>query len=327
MLLAYLLDRLSHVLYPGVSNNHKPRLLHTSTLFAISLGLALIQITILATPRIGIKILGYASNIPASSVVELTNQKRAESGLASLTVNEKLSAAAQAKGEDMLAKDYWAHVSPEGTQPWKFFGDSGYSYRYAGENLARDFSSAESAVEAWMASPSHRENLLSTKYSEIGIAVVEGDLSGVDTTIIVQLFGSPAGSTPQVPVAAAEPSTDNINSEIATVAEPTVFPTAIATPTIFLTSTPAPTNIPQEPVNINTPIIAQATKNPRVSPFSVTRTTSFLIIALVLTVMVIDAVIIRKKQIPRVGGRVFAHIAFLTMVIVIVLIAESGRIL
>ena len=90
----------------------------------------------------------------------------------------------------MIDRDYWAHVAPDGTQPWKFFTSFGYKYRYAGENLARDFSNASSAMDAWMNSPTHKENILNPKYKEIGIGVVEGDLAGTDTTIIVQFFGA-----------------------------------------------------------------------------------------------------------------------------------------
>jgi len=90
-------------------------------------------------PKAGVKILGYAANIPVESVLSLTNEKRKAAGLPELKLDPVLSQAAKNKGEDMLAKDYWAHISPDGVEPWKFFLDAGYQYRYAGENLARDF--------------------------------------------------------------------------------------------------------------------------------------------------------------------------------------------
>src|SRR3990167_5411836 len=167
--------RIAHLVWPRESNNQKAKLLHSSSLTFLVLVLVLFQGFITLFPKFGPDILGYAANISPDEVIRLTNEKRAQNGLPPLVQNSTLSAAAQAKGADMINKDYWAHVSPNGTQPWKFFMDFGYRYRYAGENLARDFSNASSAVDAWMASPSHRGNMLSAKYKEIGIGVVEGD--------------------------------------------------------------------------------------------------------------------------------------------------------
>src|SRR4030043_359248 len=182
----FVIKTLIHYLVPHTSNNHKAKLLHSSSLLIIASLLLFFQLTLYLLPKTGIKILGYASRISVDEIVRLTNEKRAQAGLSPVEFNPSLSAAAKSKGDDMLAKDYWAHVAPDGTQPWKFFTDAGYQYRYAGENLARDFSNPASAVEAWMNSPSHRENMLSGKYKEVGVAVVEGNLAGVDTTIIVQ---------------------------------------------------------------------------------------------------------------------------------------------
>ena len=216
-----------------------------------------------------------------------------------LTESTVLDQAAQAKGADMLNKGYWAHVAPDGTQPWKFFSDFGYNYRYAGENLARDFSNAASAVDAWMNSPSHRENLLSPKYQDIGIAVVEGKLAGVDTTIIVQFFGNRyADTVPAVPVAKAE-----------TVA-------AAELPTI---ATPQPTTR----VVVGTPVPQTVAM---ISPFTTTKMVSLSLVGLLLVVLVIDGVVIYKKKITRVGGRTFAHIAFFGMILAIIIILRAGQV-
>ena len=64
----------------------------------------------------------------------------------------------------MIAKNYWAHNAPDGASPWSFFKNVGYRYLYAGENLARDFGDSASVVNAWMNSPTHRDNLLSGRY-------------------------------------------------------------------------------------------------------------------------------------------------------------------
>ncbi len=329
---------LAHVFVPHYSNNHRARILHPQVLFLITISLFVFQILF---NNVGsqVGILGYAANISPAEVITLTNQKRAESGLASLTYSQSLTNAARAKGEHMLAYDYWAHIAPDGTEPWKFFTDSGYSYKYAGENLARDFSNPESAVNAWMASPTHKENLLSPKYSEIGIAVVEGDLSGVDTTIIVQLFGtSLSGGNQPVPIAKASEVNDTVTTPIA-VATPNI-PTATSVPSSSVTPTPSlvltPTGLPtvtstptQSPNLIASSDTSGGTSSSRhfISPFLTTRGISIAVTLILIVVFAIDLVYVSYRKIPRVHGKTFAHLAFLGMVLAIVLVVKAGNIL
>ena len=289
------IQKVAHLLVPRESNNQKAKLLHNSSLTLITFAFIFYQLIISFVPRFAPKILGFAANISPDEVVRLTNEKRTQVGLLPLNLNSTLSQAAQAKGADMLNKGYWAHVAPDGSQPWVFFTNFGYKYRYAGENLARDFSSASSAVEAWMDSASHRENLLSSKYKEVGIGVIEGNLAGVDTTIIVQFFGTKYADTiPVAPIAEAK----------AAVA-PTATPRAVG-------PTPTP------PVEV-TKIL--------VSPFSVTKSVSLGIVGLLLFVLVIDGVFVSKRRIARIAGRTFAHIAFLGMILAIALILKAGQII
>lgn len=311
-------DGFVHLYFPHEGNNFKARILHPSGFFFLKVLLILAQvgITFLHFPRA--KILGYAANISPQEVVQLTNQKRVEAGLNPLEENPVLSQAALAKGTDMINKDYWAHVAPDGTQPWTFFINHGYRYRYAGENLARDFSNPSSAVEAWMASPSHRENMLSAKYREIGIGVVEGELNGVDTTIVVQFFGTKYADT--IPV---EP--------IAEVPAATVVPTPTTAPTTAPAQTPAPTNVATVTPSA-TPVLEIASieegQEPEVlvSPFNTTKGISIAVVALLLTVLIVDAFVTSKRRIRRIGGRTFAHIAFLGMLLAIILILRAGQI-
>src|SRR6266404_3435146 len=216
------METLAHLFLPRKSNNHKAKLIQSSSIFVIILVFLLFQgVSGLIFQKSG-RVLGYAANISPSEVERLTNIQRQNNGLGALTDNPILDAAALQKGKDMLAKGYWAHVAPDGTQPWSFFVSHGYDYRFAGENLARDFSDANSAVNAWMASPTHRENMLSANYKEIGIGVVEGNLAGSDTTIIVQFFGTKLGDTlPVQPIAAAKtPEPTPVATEIPVNATP-----------------------------------------------------------------------------------------------------------
>jgi hypothetical protein len=101
-----------------------------------------------------------------------------------------LSAAALAKANNMFEMQYWDHFGPNGETPWQFISAAGYTYYYAGENLAKGFTTSEGVHQAWMASPSHRENILSPNYKDIGVAILSGTLNGKNVTLVVQMFGS-----------------------------------------------------------------------------------------------------------------------------------------
>lgn len=131
-----------------------------------------------------------ASDITADMVIKLTNKAREKAGVAVLVKNDLLKKAAEKKAQDMINKNYFAHISPEGKSPWDWIQESGYDYRYAGENLAINFTSAEDEQEAWMDSPSHRKNILNPDYEEIGVAVKEGIIDGNKTIVTVQEFGT-----------------------------------------------------------------------------------------------------------------------------------------
>lgn len=131
-----------------------------------------------------------ASDITTNKIIELTNASRSETNESNLSLNEKLSRAAEAKADDMLAKNYFSHTSPEGVTPWKWIDGESYDYGYAGENLAMDFQSAEKMEDAWMKSPTHRANILNEKYKDIGVAVKAGSINGSETILAVVMFGS-----------------------------------------------------------------------------------------------------------------------------------------
>ncbi|OGM91062.1 hypothetical protein A3A20_00500 [Candidatus Wolfebacteria bacterium RIFCSPLOWO2_01_FULL_45_19] len=129
------------------------------------------------------------TSFTSRSVIDLANSARFAYGLAPLEENSKLASAAEQKIEDMFANQYFAHFSPQGKSPWDFFRASGYYYYAAGENLAIDFATAESAHVALMNSSAHRENILNTLYDEIGVAVKYGTFNGRPSIIVAQYFG------------------------------------------------------------------------------------------------------------------------------------------
>ena len=151
--------------------------------------------------------------VVSAILVDLANGDRTASSLGTLTVNPVLVAAAQAKANDMATYGYFAHISPQGVDPWHWFEQAGYKFTYAGENLAVDFSDSGDVNTAWMNSPTHRENLLNPKYTEIGIATAQGMYQGHLTTFVVQEFGTPSATKAEVKVTDTIPANP---SEIAT---------------------------------------------------------------------------------------------------------------
>ena len=137
--------------------------------------------------------------VSASDVVFFTNEERTRGGVSALVEDERLDRAAAAKAADMVGRGYFAHVGPGGQQPWEWITTEGYAYQFAGENLAVRFQESQDVVDAWMASPSHRANVLKTQYTNIGVGVAHGLFEGKPATYIVQYFGTPASSTNAAP--------------------------------------------------------------------------------------------------------------------------------
>ncbi len=133
----------------------------------------------------------FASEITAEKLVKLTNQERIKSGLKPLAINMVLENAARNKATDLLVDQYFSHSSLKGEKFVKWINEAGYKYLYAGENLAMDFHTAEGLINAWMKSKTHRENILSPNYTEIGIAVKSGLFKKKPTIMVAQIFGQP----------------------------------------------------------------------------------------------------------------------------------------
>ena len=130
--------------------------------------------------------------IGVEPIIELSNQARSQFDQPPLAPNTLLMSAAQQKAEDMVSKRYFAHFSPDNTSPWDFFKQVGYTYQVAGENLAITNEDETAVIQGWLNSPTHKENLLSTKYRDIGIGIANyGDYQGnKNTIVIVALYGT-----------------------------------------------------------------------------------------------------------------------------------------
>lgn len=299
-----LLAWIRHLFVPHRSNNHKARILHPvalSIMVAVFLiGQFFLNFYLLLQPSV----LGFASNITPERIIEITNQKRGEQGLPPLSVDNKLNDAAQRKAGDMFAFNYWAHNSPSGRTPWTFFNEAGYRYLYAGENLARDFMNPESVVDAWLNSPSHRDNLMNPNYKEIGIAVVNGTLNGVETTLVVQLFGTPT------PAPSLSKETQKTNPlPVAQLGDASAAENKILT-------------------NLS---LSQASGHsaafPIFSPFWLTKTIVVFLLGLVLGALLLDVILVNRRKIVRLSGRNIAHMLFVGTALLAIILTQQGAIL
>lgn len=134
-----------------------------------------------------------------SGVLTLTNEARKAEGLPPLAGNSKLDASAKLKMEDMFNLQYFEHTSPTGKKVSDNVMAVGYDYIIIGENLALgQFENDKDLVDAWMASPGHRANILNSRYSDIGIALGKGIYEGNEVWIAVQHFGLPRSACPDV---------------------------------------------------------------------------------------------------------------------------------
>lgn len=187
---------------PNVENDFKPHALQRAALVGM-MALVLISFSVANLQSIlWVSSEWLVSTILPAVVTDATNTARAEEGKSPLTRNSALDEAARLKAEDMARNEYFAHWSPTGVSPWHWFTEAGYSYVHAGENLAVHFTDSAVVVDAWLKSPTHRENIMNAKYTEIGIGTAKGRYEGYDTVFVVQMFAAPAAAA-AAPVAVA----------------------------------------------------------------------------------------------------------------------------
>lgn len=145
-------------------------------------------------PRTRSGVLPYATSMSTNDLLQSTNSHRSSNGKTALTLSSQLNQAAQAKANDMTARDYWSHNTPEGNPPWVFIDQTGYDYKKAGENLAYGFMTSSDTVAGWMNSQSHRDNMLDSAYQQVGFGFANSPnyQSSGEQTVVVAMYGEPA---------------------------------------------------------------------------------------------------------------------------------------
>lgn len=279
---------LSHLFTPKESNNHRAKALHHTNIFLTIVFLLLASIFIQRLKVSFPQVLGVKADISLEQLLTLTNKERQNNGIAPLSFNEKLADAAAKKAQDMFEYDYWAHNSPSGKTPWVFIKAEGYRYVYAGENLARGFSNADDVVKAWMASPDHRSNMLSSNYQDVGFAVAIGELNGEETVLIVEELGNL-----NMPIAR------NKTAEIATASD----------------TSPTVKNA------------ASQNKEPFINSLSFSQNIGAVIVFIFISILLLDIIIIEKKKVMRFVGHNADHILYLMLIMALVGILSKGVII
>lgn len=187
-------SRLKQFFIPHEENNYHPHALHHGrVLFYGVFGIAVKTIAIATALLLPAQAFVIPEVLVAQGkkVIELTNDVRTREGVAPVVYNEKLEKSALSKSHDMVERNYFEHVSPEGKRLRDFLKDANYPYSVAGENLAVGFTTPEKMVNAWVESPTHFANLIDTDFKEIGVGTAVGMYGGYPALYATEHFGNP----------------------------------------------------------------------------------------------------------------------------------------
>jgi uncharacterized YkwD family protein/spore coat assembly protein SafA len=120
-----------------------------------------------------------------TEVLTLVNQERQKAGLKPLEMDWELQRVARMKSQDMAQKNYFSHTSPTYGSPFDMMKQFGISFRTAGENIATGQRTAQEVMDSWMKSQGHRENILKSDFTHIGVGYYRGGSYG---TMWTQMF-------------------------------------------------------------------------------------------------------------------------------------------
>jgi len=104
-----------------------------------------------------------------AELVKLVNDYRVSRGLSPLADSSEVSDAARAHSQHSVAHRFFAHTSPEGLSPGDRLSENGIAWTSVGENIAAGYATPQAVFEAWLASPSHRENIESDRWTHTGV--------------------------------------------------------------------------------------------------------------------------------------------------------------
>lgn len=270
-------------------------------------------------------VLGYASNISRSDLHNKVNSYRINAGMNPLNLNPKLNEAAYNKAQDMFSADYWAHISPSGKTPATFVDELGFAYIVVGENLAMDFDSSSQVVKAWQKSTSHNQNLLGD-YTDVGYAIVNGELQGSDTTLVVQMFIKPKYVPPPVTSQVSETNDKTSEEVVEQVDELIAIKPIEETIVDILGEDYQQVNEVVSNQNVSFENDSELTPNwGKLLPTSKQLALGF--VGFIIVLYIIDVILYIDLYRVKHTGNTLAHIVFLLFAMVIILRTTSGVIL
>ncbi|MBI3572444.1 hypothetical protein HY091_02865 [Candidatus Kaiserbacteria bacterium] len=255
-----LLQNFHDYFFPHAGNDYNPHFFSLASVAVIVLFVLVLEGFYFSDTGFLFKKTDFLAAVLPGVLVSLTNTDRAALNDASVTENAVLDQAATLAAEDMASKGYFAHVSPEGTTPWDWLGKVGYRYRYAGENLAVNFTDSSDVEKAWMASPTHHANIVKPQYTEVGIGVANGLYEGQEATFVVQFFAAPAPASVAQALAAPPPppSAEAAVNTSVLAAQTAALPTPVIPlkPTLLTRTLASPTESVQDAVLIILALVA-----------------------------------------------------------------------
>jgi uncharacterized protein YkwD len=143
---------------------------------------------------------GGAQNDPAleRDLLALTNADRTSNGLPSLAADARLVEIARERSDDMVARNYFSHdIPPDGRKVFDLMLARGVDYETAGENIAQNNAARDGTVQlaqqGFMNSPGHRQNILRSAFTTIGIGVTQGGGRFMYTVVFMRPFATEAG--------------------------------------------------------------------------------------------------------------------------------------
>lgn len=288
-------------------NNYRPPILSYKAFIIYGLILLLLRLILGTLPAEG-------AAVETNTLMNLINQERDKRNLTTLSVHQSLLRAAYEKSQDMIDRDYFSHIDPDGNYVWGKITSAGYTpYKILGENLAIDFSTSEGMIKAWIDSPTHRANLLHPEFVDQGLSALFGDYQDRYTNLTTSLFGTLATYP--------KPKTEKPKTEAPTI---TTKPPQIPPPAEpkSLTYTP-PQTIPQSSSEPTTTPITESTNvtNKYPNAFTMSRVIFSAFGILLLIILAMDSIIIHQhKELIQRSFSSYHLFGFILIVLVSILI-------
>jgi uncharacterized protein YkwD len=116
-----------------------------------------------------------------AEMLKLVNKERVAAGLKPLAPDPELTEVARQHSTDMFARGYFAHITPEGRDPFDRIRAANIRFVAAGENLALA-PTLQIAHTGLMNSPGHRANILAKDFGRVGIGIMDGGIRGLMVT-------------------------------------------------------------------------------------------------------------------------------------------------